>query len=252
MAGLLILIGLVLGFLENRANSYVLFAFGKKGILATAWVGTPVHELGHLLMCILFRHKIQGVRLLDLKSPGGVLGYVRHSWNTSSLYQNIGNFFIGMGPIFSGTGILILGMFLLLPDSFGMLDNYLNLNPGQLDLALLKNMFLLTGELFASIFSVGNLGTLNFWIYFILATCVASHMALSKADLIGAANGLITIFALICLANLLAWGLKADISGFFNGILVLNIYLLAFSMVSIVFSSIRLGLSYFATIMVNR
>lgn len=252
VTGLFILIGLILGFLEGRANFYVLKTFGMKGILVTACIGTPVHEIGHLLMCLIFRHKINEVQLLDFKCKNGILGYVKHSWDLKSLYQNMGNFFIGIGPLFSGTVVLVLGMYFLLPVSFENFGNYLNLNPTQLDLALLMKMFILTGDLFGSIFTVENLARLNFWLYFVLAISVSSHMALSKADLKGSASGLVVIFFLIILANVVALAFEADISGFFNGILALNVYLLAFSMVSISFSFLRLGLSFFAYILVNR
>jgi hypothetical protein len=157
VTGSLILVGLVLGLLENRANFYIQGAFGRKGILVTAWIGTPVHELGHLLMCYVFRHKITKFKLFSRKAKDGTLGYVNHGWNPKSLYQNIGNFFIGMGPIFSGTAALIIGMYLMLPDSFARFSDYLTLEPAQPDQYILIKIFALTAGLFESIFSVENL-----------------------------------------------------------------------------------------------
>lgn len=246
VTGSLILVGLILGFLENRANFYIQGAFGRKGILVTAWIGTPIHELGHLLMCYLFRHKITKLKLFSLKAKDGTLGYVNHSWNSRSLYQNIGNFFIGMGPIFSGTAALIIGMHLLLPDSFARVAAYLALEPAQPDQYILTKIFALTAGLFGSIFSVKNLRSLDFWIYFALAIAISSHIALSKEDLKRASRGLITIFFFISLVNLIALVFNVDFSGLFADILTLNIYILAFSMISIIFSLIRLILSAFA------
>lgn len=246
VTGSLILVGMILGLLENRANFYVHGAFGRKGILVTAWIGTPIHELGHLLMCYVFRHRISKFKLFDRKAEDGTLGYVNHGWNPKSLYQNMGNFFIGMGPIFSGTAALIFGMHLLLPDSFARVADYLALEPAQPDQYILTKIFTLTAGLFESIFSLENLLSLNFWIYFVLAIAISSHIALSKEDLKGAGRGLITIFTFILLVNLVALILNADFSGLFADILALNVYLLAFSMISIVFSSIRLVLSAFA------
>ncbi len=246
VTGSLILVGIILGIIENRANFYTWKVLGRKGILATAWIGTPIHELGHLLMCLLFKHKINKFKLLDLKAADGVLGYVNHEWNRKSLYQNIGNFFIGMGPIFSGTAALILGMYIFLPNSVATFVNYSTLSSGMQDQHILTKIISLTAELFKSIFSVGNLTSASFWIYFVLAIGISSHIALSKEDLKGAGRGLITIFAFILLINAVALILNTDISDFFTGILVLNVYLLAFSMISIVFSLIRLVLSVFA------
>lgn len=251
VTGTLILVGIVLGIIENRANFYTQRVLGVKGVLATAWIGTPIHELGHLLMCCLFRHKVGKFKLVDLKAADGVLGYVNHEWDRKSLYQNIGNFFIGMGPIFSGTAALILGMYIFLPDSSATLANYLSLDPGTADPDQFTKILTLTLELFKNIFSTGNLTSARFWIYFALAIGISSHMALSWEDLKGAGRGLVTIFALILLVNVAAFILNIDISEFFRGILVLNVYLLAFSMISIVFSFIRLALSFFAYLLIK-
>jgi hypothetical protein len=252
VTGALILTGMILGVLEHRANFYVQSVFGMKGIMATAWIGTPIHESGHLLMCYLFKHKVSEFKLFTLRPRDGVLGYVNHSWNSKSLFQNLGNFFIGMGPIFSGTFALILGMFLFLPDSFATFSNYLALDASQLNSQTLASILALTAQLFKSLFSAENLTSASFWIYFALAIAISSHIALSKQDLKGAAKGLLTIFVFILLVNAFALLLNADFSGFFNGILTLNVYLLAFAMVSVVFSSIRLVLSGFAYKLVSR
>ncbi|WP_243466451.1 hypothetical protein [Methanosarcina mazei] len=89
-------------------------------------------------------------------------------------------------------------------------------------------------------------------IYFALAIAISSHIALSKEDLKGAGRGLITIFFFILLVNAFALLLNADFSGFFMRILVLNIYMLAFSMISVVFSLIRLVLSAFVYMLVHK
>lgn len=252
ITGSLILTGLVLGIFEHRANFYIQSVFGMKGIMLTAWIGTPIHESGHLLMCYLFKHKVSEFKLFSLRPREGVLGYVNHSWNSKSLYQSIGNFFIGMGPIFSGTAALIFGMHLFLPDSFAMFSNYPTLDSGQPELNSLMNIFTFTARLFESIFSAKNLASLNFWIYFALAIGVSSHIALSKEDLKGAGRGLVTIFFFILLINSFAVILNTSTSGFFTPVLALNVYMLAFSMISVVFSLIRLVLSGFAYSLVHK
>lgn len=252
VTGALILTGMILGIFEHRANFYIQSVLGMKGIMLTAWIGTPIHESGHLLMCYLFKHKVSEFKLFSLRPRDGVLGYVNHSWNSKSLYQNIGNFFIGMGPIFSGTAALILGMYMFLPDSFATFSNYLALDTGQPDSYTLTTILTLTSQLFESIFSAENLVSLNFWIYFALAIGISSHIALSKEDLKGAGRGLVTIFTFILLVNVIALILNADISGFFTSILALNVYLLAFSMISVVFSFIRLVLSGFVYSLVHK
>jgi hypothetical protein len=111
---------------------------------------------------------------------------------------------------------------------------------------------MLTIQLFKSIFTAENLASPGFLIYFALAIAISSHIALSKEDLKGAGRGLITIFFFILLVNAFALLLNADFSGFFMRILVLNIYMLAFSMISVVFSLIRLVLSAFVYMLVHK
>lgn len=79
-----------------------------------AWLGTAVHECGHAFFCIIFRHKIVEMKLFKPDSEEGTLGYVSHQYDKKSLYQNIGNFFIGIGPIISGTLVICLASYLLI------------------------------------------------------------------------------------------------------------------------------------------
>ena len=58
LIGVIIVIGFLLGYLESLTRMYWSRAFGRKGFLLTAWIGVPIHELGHAIMCVLFRHKI--------------------------------------------------------------------------------------------------------------------------------------------------------------------------------------------------
>jgi len=130
--------------------------------------------------------------------------------------------------------------------SFTRIADYLTLEPAQPDQYILTKIFALTSGLFQSIFSLENLFSLNFWIYFALAIAISSHIALSKEDLKGAGRGFVTILFFILLINLVALVFNADFSGLFAEILALNVYFVAFSMISIVFSLIRLVLSAFA------
>ena len=47
---------------------------------------------------------------MQLFRPGrdGTLGYVEHAYNRRSLYQSVGNFFIGTGPIWFGSALVYL------------------------------------------------------------------------------------------------------------------------------------------------
>ena len=97
----------------------------KKGFLLTAWIGVPIHELGHAIMCVLFRHKIVATQFFPTDTSQGALGYVQHQYNHKSVYQRIGNFFIGIGPIISGITALILLMRYFVPNSYFLFNTTL-------------------------------------------------------------------------------------------------------------------------------
>ena len=91
---------------------------GYRAVLAASIIGTPVHELGHAGMCLLFGHRIEELVLWQPWAGDGRLGYVEHSYNSNRLYQRLGNLFIGAGPIFSGMAVLSLLLWLAFPDTW--------------------------------------------------------------------------------------------------------------------------------------
>lgn len=87
-------------------------------LMAASVIGTPIHELGHAMMCPLFGHKIVEMVLWQYGTDDGYLGYVRHSRDTNNLYQRLGDLFISAGPIFSGMAVLSLVLFLAFPNTW--------------------------------------------------------------------------------------------------------------------------------------
>lgn len=89
----------------------------------TAVLGTPVHELGHAAMCLLFGHKITRMKLWSPRVKRGLYGYVEHSYHRKNLWARMGNLFIGMGPLFSGLGVVVLALWLCFPTAW---ESYLS------------------------------------------------------------------------------------------------------------------------------
>lgn len=247
LVGIFIAVGLVLGLIERRSNHYVRKTFGYKGILATAWIGTPIHELGHAVMCIIFRHKIVEVKWLQLNDPNGVLGYVSHTYNKRSIYQRAGNFFIGLAPVFSGILALIGSMYLLVPSSYRVVEQYVSFHvqTGGIDQDAVNTMFLSSIELLKSLFSYENVINPAFWLFVVLAVSISSHIALSTADIKGSAHGLFILFALLIISNVVAEYVGLDTGAVVNVMSQYNVYFLAFSSVALVFSVLTLAISYF-------
>ena len=95
---------------------FVRLAGSSKFIYVSSVIGTPIHELGHAMMCLLFGHRITEIKLLlPPGHPSGTLGYVSHDYNPRNPWARLGNLFISLGPIFSGLGVMILMLFLCFP-----------------------------------------------------------------------------------------------------------------------------------------
>lgn len=84
--------------------------FGRGVVIATSILGTPIHELGHALMCLLFGHRITEMSLWQPRSRDGNLGFVTHAYKKRNPYHVLGNLFIAVGPIFSGLAVITLAL----------------------------------------------------------------------------------------------------------------------------------------------
>ncbi len=178
--------------MERRLSS----RFGWNSVMATGWLGTPVHELSHALMCVLFQHEIVEIKLFEPDKENRRLGYVLHSYQRGNWYQEIGNFFIGIAPLIGGTCVLLLLLMIFFPD-VGRLALF-STSP---DLPLWQQVWNSLQQLFSGILNVQNLATIRLWLFLYLVTCVACHMAPSMDDYQGALRGGILLFVLLALAS---------------------------------------------------
>ncbi|WP_251717250.1 hypothetical protein [Lactobacillus agrestimuris] len=98
--------------LSYFANEKLVNTFGFNSQIYIGGLGVVIHELSHLLLAIIFMHRIDSVRLLRIPNKNDpsdtTLGYVKHSWSRNSLYQSVGNVFIGTAPVICGILILVL------------------------------------------------------------------------------------------------------------------------------------------------
>lgn len=66
----------------------------------TGVLGTPIHEMGHVLACWMFGLKITKIRLYSPDAATGRLGYVAFSYRPSSTLNAVGLVVQGVAPIF--------------------------------------------------------------------------------------------------------------------------------------------------------
>lgn len=233
LVGSIVAAGLVLEVLKRITSRYMFWSLGYFGIYSTAWLGTPVHEAGHALMCLLFGHKLKEVKLLKFNEEGA-LGHVSHSYNPKSLYHKIGNFFIGIAPILSGTAIILILIKILLPQELGVMGDFFKvafnkmiINPS---FDILKD--LLT-NIFYTMFSHENIVSVKFWILMYLLISISSHMALSPSDMKGALSGLISMYGIIFLLNMIIYLPFVDFNKISNMLLIYNSYLIFALLISV-------------------
>jgi hypothetical protein len=235
--GFILIFGLLLYFISRSTRK----AFSNSGhskldIYFTGWIGTPVHEIGHAVFCILFGHRIKEIKLFKPNSEDGTLGYVKHLYDSKSLFQQIGCFFIGTGPIVFGTIVLFLLLYFLLPN-YREISQIISGNTltGYNFIDLLKNTgsMAITGfQLLSGIFSPENFKEPYFWLFIYLSFCVSSHMQLSPSDLKSMLIGLITILLIFLIVNLATSFVGVNITSYipkfgqFYG-RILNIFILA-------------------------
>ena len=214
--GNIIIFGFILYLLSSMTRRIFAKTLGAKTELyITGWIGTPIHELSHALFCIIFNHKISDIKLFTTKSD--TIGYVLHSYDSRSWYQQIGNFFIGVGPIIMGTLIVYFLFLLLAPELkeniFSVKIDY-DKSAGILNMIYsgVANIFTSILNIFSNIIknilvsqSYKNIG---FWIFIYLSISIASHMELSPADISHAWKGMLVIFAVSLIFNTLLFIIK--------------------------------------------
>ncbi len=219
-AGIIFIFGWLIALLR-RAFCAVSGRSGPKILLATGIVGTPIHELSHALMCLLFGHKITEIKLYQPKAPNGALGYVSHTYSKKNIYHQIGNFFIGTAPIILGGGVIVLLMLLLIPDSFDTVK-------GEIEILSLADMsdlpiaefFSFIWSAIVAVFSAENLSSTGGWVFIVLALMISSHMEMSGPDIKSGLKGLLFLSILLLLVDGVMYLLSPEAFALINSIAV--------------------------------
>lgn len=180
-------------------------AFGI--VRLTGYVGTPIHELSHALMCVLFGHTVKKIRMFGDAKRSKTLGYVEHTYYRRNLYHQIGNFFIGVSPVLAGGAVILLLVRILTPDLyFGMRAETVEIGAvfasrfdGDALLSLLSGI----GSVLGVLFSLESLTDWRWWICMVLSFSIAIHMEVSRSDIRSGVRGLGVIAALLLVADII-------------------------------------------------
>ncbi|MAA94925.1 MAG: hypothetical protein CML22_07060 [Rheinheimera sp.] len=160
---------------------------GYRTTISLGIVGVPVHELSHLLFCVLFNHKVIG---LSLYKPciDGTLGYVSHQYRVT-WFSPFANLIIGLAPIAGGVGAFIGLTYWLRPD---VISAFYALNGGVLSYKGVQEG--LIGVL-AQIVSQGGFYITLLWL--MMSFSLLLFCAPSKADFYGCRAGVLTLVVML-------------------------------------------------------
>lgn len=203
----IILLGFAMHFISKQMEQLTCKIIGKQGYLYLfGWLGTAVHEVGHLIFALVFGHHISNVKLFSFNANNPELGFVKHSFNKKNLYQNIGNFFIGIGPILLGGSSLFIVSYFLFNISINDLNisnikiNYLSFSSD------IKATFYAVYDVLMNFLKVilqnNNEAWWKYLLFFYLLFSIGSAISLSKSDIKGSLQGLLLFILLILLFNL--------------------------------------------------
>lgn len=192
---------------------------GRGVVLVTSIIGTPIHELGHALMCLAFGHRITRMRLWSPGSTDGTLGSVTHRYNHRNPYQVLGLLFIGVGPILLGTLCLTLTLRLCFPAALRghMEATAALLSDGAEAGAIVAEAWRLPLRLLRELFGGGSVPVWARVAGVLVLLSVSLHMEISPQDLKSALRALplygLVVLAVTLVCALLGAGAMAAVSG---------------------------------------
>jgi hypothetical protein len=250
----IVVFGLLIHFISQLSFKSLGNTFGPFGTYFVAWLGTPIHELGHALFCLIFGHRIEEMKIFTPDPNSGTLGYVYHTWNPKNPYHVLGNFFIGVGPVVLGSAVLFGLFYLLIPDSGSVWNTTIH-NVSSIEKGAPITSYLIAFRdsmmsIIKLIFTWNNLTLWRFWVFLYLSICIASNIRLSWADFKGSLAGfgcVIMPFLILNLILLIAGRATNNVFPYTASVLggVYSLLILALIMVIIGFILIYLIMSFF-------
>lgn len=237
--GLIVLFGFLIALCNRRF--YANFGnYGRAACYITGAIGTPIHECAHALFCVIFGHKVTEIKLFQINSADGTLGYVNHSYNPKNIYHKIGNFFIGVAPIIVISSVLYLLAWWLLPSFVAEISGSFKISDFVTDIG---NVFISLLTVLQSFFLCAL--TWQWWVFLIVGVFLALHMTLSKADIKGALSGVLFLLITVLVVDVILGLVSGNLlTAFTQEVLGIASYLLCILVLAFVISIIAVLISY--------
>lgn len=200
-------------FLERLIQIRLASRFGWKSVLWTGWLGTPIHELSHVVLCKIFRHRVEEVALFEPDLKSGRLGYVKHTWIPGNWFEEVGTFFIGLAPLAGGSLALAGLLWFFFPEAVSNMIASSGIGDDAAESASVTSMvFGSVQSLLQDLLAFKNLVSWKFWLFTYLVLCVGSHMAPSRSDYEGASRGvwMVVLATIACMLLVSLGGYETD------------------------------------------
>lgn len=220
----------LLRVIGNYTKNKLVNSFGINSQIGFGGLGVITHELAHLITAKIFFHKITHFSLLEPRQYKytGNLGYVEHCWNRNNIYEDLGNFFIGIAPCYVCSEVLwLIHGFLFSDQSLSYSNNYTVSSAIQTAFNNIAHPF-------------GPVGW-KLLLYVILVVMIASTgYGLSNEDMNGTWQGLIywLLFTIIMYVFIILTGSTSLFANLFWKLVVLLLTFLGRGLIYLAFSFI--------------
>ena len=208
--GIVVLCGLFISFCNKCLyDACGDAAFGM--VRFTGYIGTPVHELSHALMCLLFGHTVTKMKLVNSDKRSRTLGYVEHTYYKTNLYHQIGNYFIGVAPILAGGAAVLLFVWLFLPQMLSEMTGAVR------SLAGLESVPAVISDVWKLLFDKVNFANIRYWLALVFSVAVVIHMEISRSDFQSGLRGLLVLAVMLLVTDLILGFLFPSALAVFTG-----------------------------------
>lgn len=205
---------------------------GRRTTICLGVIGVPVHEISHLIMCLVLSHKVERVVFFSVASDG-TLGRVEYRYSPSVM-ASLKNILISLAPIPGGIAAFCLVTYLLRPDLLGA---WYDVNQALYSQMEWQQQF----SLFIKQVTDGDGAITLLWAS--LSFSILMFCAPSRADFSGCTWGVLMIigFAIACM-----WALPEQTVSLFekaspffrlSGAAMLSVLLLISSMIGMLMSA---------------
>lgn len=205
--GLLLVLVILLSFSARLTARLSVGFWGRNLFLyGFSWLGTSVHELAHAFFALVFGHKITEIALFEPNKDGSSLGHVAHTCNKRNIYQQTGNFFIGVGPVLVSGFVLFLATYIIFRFDITKLSTFSVTSKIFTDVSLLGQVAInLKNSLLSFYFIIFPANHVVWWkvaVFAYILYSIGGSMTLSSPDVKSSVHGFLWVVVFFLLFNL--------------------------------------------------